>query len=56
MDTFIIIPKVWPCDHNTITEGLSFSNGENIYLLDFNFIANILVQFLSFFNQGNNEV
>jgi hypothetical protein len=52
----IIIPKVWPWDHNTIGEGLSFLKGGNTYLLDFNSIANILIKFVSFFNQGNNEV
>ncbi len=28
----IIIPKVWPLDHNTIGEGLSLFEGENAYL------------------------
>jgi len=57
MDPFdIIILKVWPWDHNIIGEGLSFFKGGSIYLLDFNSIGNILVDFLSFFNQGNNEV
>jgi hypothetical protein len=37
------VPKIWPWDHNIIGEGLSLSKRENIYLLDFTSIANILV-------------
>jgi len=37
-----MVPKVWPYNHNIIGEGLSFSKKENIYLFDFNSIANLI--------------